>query len=44
MQLERESFEANHYATVVWVLGKLQCKPVRLLERIEAQVVERKGF
>ena len=32
VQLERESFEANHYATVVWALGKLQCKPVRLLD------------
>jgi len=44
VQLEREAFEANHLATVVWALGKLQCKPVRLLERIEAQALERRSM
>ena len=44
MQLEREAFEANHFATVVWALGRLQCKPVRLLERIEAQAVARRSM
>jgi len=38
-QLEREAFEANHISTVVWALAKLECKPVKLLEKLEAQAV-----
>jgi len=37
----QDAFEAQHLSTVVWALAKLECKPVRLLERIEAQAVSR---
>jgi len=33
--LESSSFEAQHLSITVWALAMLQCKPVRLLERIE---------
>jgi len=38
-QLSSEAFEAQHLSTVVWALAKLECKPVRLLERIEMQAI-----
>lgn len=43
VQLERDAFEAQHLSSVVWALGRLQCKPVRLLERAEQQAVSRMG-
>jgi len=41
VQLEADSFEAQHLSTMVWALAKLECKPVRLLEQMEAQAVPR---
>ena len=35
--LETRAFEPWHLALLVWALGELKCKPVRLLEAIEAQ-------
>lgn len=43
VQLEREAFAANHLSTVVWALARLQCKPVKLLERIEQQAIAEMG-
>ena len=39
VQLEADSFQAQHLSTMVWALAKLECKPVRLLEQMEAQAV-----
>jgi len=38
--LEKGTFEAQHLSTVVWAFAKLETKPVRLLEQIEAQATE----
>ena len=43
VELDKGTFEAQHLATLVWALAKLETKPVRLLEKIEAQVAPRLG-
>jgi len=37
-ELDKGTFEAHHLTTTTWALAKLETKPVRLLEKIEAQV------
>ena len=41
VHLEAEDFEAQHLSTMVWALAKLECKPTKLLERIEALAAPR---
>ena len=41
MQLQRDAFEVQHLSTMVWALARLECKPVRLLEQMEAQALPR---
>jgi len=41
VQLEADAFEPQHLSTMAWALAKLECKPVRLLERIEQQSIPR---
>ena len=43
VELDKGTFEVQHLATLVWALAKLETKPVRLLEKIEAQVAPRLG-
>ncbi len=38
--LERGSFKAQHLSLIVWSLAVLECKPVRLLDSIEARALE----
>lgn len=38
-RLDKNRFQPHHLSTVVWALGKLLCKPTRLLERIEVQAI-----
>jgi len=42
-ELDKGAFEARHMATATWALGKLETKPVRLLEKIETQVKPQLG-
>ena len=37
--LEKGDFQGSHLSTIVWSLAKLETKPVKLLQRIEEQVV-----
>lgn len=39
--LDEDMCEAQHLSTMVWALARLECKPVRLLERIEVQAIPR---
>ena len=38
--LDKTAFEAQHLSLITWSLAVLECKPVRLLERIEALTVK----
>lgn len=38
-QLDAKTFEAKHLSSMTWALAKLQTKPVKLLEKIEAQAI-----
>ena len=41
--LDDGTLEPQHLARATWALGKLETKPVRLLEKIEAQVAPQLG-
>ena len=43
VHLERSTFEAQHLSLIVWAFAVLECKPVRLLEQIEAQSIVQLG-
>ncbi|KAL1510434.1 hypothetical protein AB1Y20_006741 [Prymnesium parvum] len=38
-QLDGDGFEGPHLSTTVWSLARLECKPTRLLARIEQQAI-----